>query len=198
MTVTSFLSDACHEMVTAILPGFFATVYIAQPLWAGLKGYGTRAGGLVKLGAAGVGTRIGHGKTIVAVGYFLTGTAFSAIFARSLLALDPGRPHCELVWFAEFAVPSEMRSWLNPLPPSSEVRRWDCMEPVGAELARLSAAFGGCVVGAAVSGADGRCTISYHLSSLTDTGACLRCSLGPFGTRERRRPAANSFSGHSA
>ncbi len=80
MAVTSFLSDAGHEMVTAVLPGFLATIGVAAGALGWIEGVSDAASSFVKLGAGWYSDRIGHRKRIVVLGYFLTGTAL-ALFA---------------------------------------------------------------------------------------------------------------------
>ncbi len=83
MAVTSFLSDAGHEMVTAILPGFLSTLGIAAAALGWIEGVSDASSSFVKLGAGWYSDRIGHRKAIVSLGYFLTGTAL-ALFAAAI------------------------------------------------------------------------------------------------------------------
>jgi MFS family permease len=83
MTITSFLSDAGHEMVTAVLPGFLGTIGVAAAALGWIEGVSDASASFVKLGAGWYSDRIGHRKGIVSVGYFLTGTAL-AIFAAAV------------------------------------------------------------------------------------------------------------------
>jgi MFS family permease len=83
MAITSFLSDAGHEMVTAVLPGFLATLGIAAAALGWIEGVSDAASSFVKLGAGWYSDRIGHRKGIVSGGYFLTGTAL-ALFAAAI------------------------------------------------------------------------------------------------------------------
>lgn len=83
MAITSFLSDAGHEMVTAVLPGFLATLGVAATALGWIEGVSDAASSFVKLGAGWYSDRIGHRKGIVALGYFLTGTAL-AFFAAAV------------------------------------------------------------------------------------------------------------------
>ena len=80
MTVTSFLGDAAHEMVTAVLPGFLGTIGVAAAALGWIEGVSDALASFVKLGAGWYSDRLGHRKGIVALGYFLTGTAL-AVFA---------------------------------------------------------------------------------------------------------------------
>ncbi|HLG94803.1 MAG TPA: MFS transporter [Bryobacteraceae bacterium] len=83
MAVTSFLSDAGHEMVTAVLPGFLSTLGIAAAALGWIEGVSDASSSFVKLGAGWYSDRIGHRKAIVSLGYFLTGTAL-ALFAAAI------------------------------------------------------------------------------------------------------------------
>ena len=83
MTVTSFLGDAGHEMVTAVLPGFLGTLGIAAAALGWIEGVSDASSSFVKLGAGWYSDRIGHRKGIVSAGYLLTGTAL-AVFALAV------------------------------------------------------------------------------------------------------------------
>jgi MFS family permease len=83
MAVTSFLSDAGHEMVTAVLPGFLGTLGIAAAALGWIEGVSDAASSFIKLGAGWYSDRIGHRKRIVTLGYFFTGTAL-ALFALAV------------------------------------------------------------------------------------------------------------------
>jgi MFS family permease len=80
MGLASLLSDAGHEMATAVLPGFLQA--LAAPAYAlGLiEGFADALSSFVKLGAGWWGDRLGHRKAIVTAGYALTGTV-KALFA---------------------------------------------------------------------------------------------------------------------
>jgi len=80
MGLTSLLSDAGHEMATAVLPGFLAA--IAAPAYAlgVIEGLSDALSSFVKLGAGWWSDRLGHRKTIATAGYALTGGAI-ALFA---------------------------------------------------------------------------------------------------------------------
>lgn len=82
MAVTSFLSDAGHEMVTAVLPGFLGTLGIAAAALGWIEGISDASASFVKLGAGWYSDRIGHRKRIVSIGYFLTGAGL-ALFAAA-------------------------------------------------------------------------------------------------------------------
>jgi len=83
MALTSFLSDAGHEMVTAVLPGFLGTIGVAASALGWIEGVSDAASSFVKLGAGWYSDRIGRRKGIVTLGYFLTGSAL-ALFALAV------------------------------------------------------------------------------------------------------------------
>jgi MFS family permease len=80
MGLTSLLSDAGHEMATALLPGFFAVLGLPAVALGAIEGISDAVSSFVKLGAGWFSDRIGHRKTITVAGYFLTG-ASKALFA---------------------------------------------------------------------------------------------------------------------
>lgn len=97
MGLTSFLSDAGHEMATAVLPGFLTTIGAAAAALGTIEGVADAVSSFVKLGAGWYSDRIGHRKGITVLGYFLTGIAmalFALAFAWPLVLL--GRT---LGWF---------------------------------------------------------------------------------------------------
>jgi MFS family permease len=80
MGITSFLSDAGHEMATAILPGFLGVIG-APPAALGLiEGISDAVSSFVKLWGGWVSDRLGHRKLLATGGYFLTGISKS-VFA---------------------------------------------------------------------------------------------------------------------
>lgn len=82
MGLTSLLSDAGHEMATAVLAGFLA-VLGAPPYALGvIEGVADALSSFVKLGAGWWSDRLGHRKAIVTAGYALTGGA-KALFAAA-------------------------------------------------------------------------------------------------------------------
>lgn len=83
MSLTSFLSDAAHEMVTAVLPGFLSTIGVAAGALGWIEGVADASSSFAKLGAGWYSDRIGRRKGIVSAGYFLTGTAL-ALFALAV------------------------------------------------------------------------------------------------------------------
>jgi len=79
MGLTSFLSDAGHEMATAVLAGFLTV--IGAPVYAlgVIEGVADALSSFVKLAAGWYSDRIGRRKTITAAGYALTGVAFGLL-----------------------------------------------------------------------------------------------------------------------
>jgi MFS family permease len=77
MTVTSFLSDACHEMVLAILPGFLPLIGVTAAALGWIEGASDAFSSFLKLAAGWYSDRIGHRKRLVEAGYFFTGTGLS-------------------------------------------------------------------------------------------------------------------------
>jgi len=83
MAVTSLCADACYEMVTAVLPGFLATIGVAAGALGWIEGTADALSSFMKLGAGWYSDRIGRRKPIVVLGYFLAGTALS-VFALAV------------------------------------------------------------------------------------------------------------------
>jgi MFS family permease len=88
--LTSFLSDFCHEMATAVLPQFMQAIG-ASPLALGfIEGIADALSSFVKLGAGYHGDKIGHRKRWTVVGYLLTAVSkpvFAFAFAWPLILL---------------------------------------------------------------------------------------------------------------
>jgi MFS family permease len=80
MGVTSLLSDAGHEMATAVLPGFLAVLGVSAAALGAIEGIADSVSSFVKLGSGWLSDRLGFGKPIAVGGYFLTGVA-KALFA---------------------------------------------------------------------------------------------------------------------
>jgi MFS family permease/HEAT repeat protein len=78
--LTSLLSDAGHEMATAVLPAFLATIGAAAGALGAIEGVADAVSSFAKLGSGWWSDRIGHRKTITVSGYTLTG-ASTGIFA---------------------------------------------------------------------------------------------------------------------
>lgn len=81
MSLTSFFSDACHEMATAILPGFLSTIGAPPSALGIIEGTSDAISSFVKLGAGWISDKFGHRKFLASLGYFLTG------FSKALFAL---------------------------------------------------------------------------------------------------------------
>jgi len=80
MSLTSFLNDACHEMATAILPGFLSTIGAPPSALGIIEGTSDAVSSFLKLGAGWISDKFGHRKILVTLGYFLTGIS-TALFA---------------------------------------------------------------------------------------------------------------------
>lgn len=80
MGLTSLLSDAGHEMATAVLPAFLATIGSAAAALGAIEGVADAVSSFAKLGSGWWSDRIGRRKTIAVGGYALTG-ASTGIFA---------------------------------------------------------------------------------------------------------------------
>jgi MFS family permease/HEAT repeat protein len=83
MGVTSFLSDAGHEMATAVLPAFLATIGAAAAALGAIEGVADAVSSFAKLGSGWWSDRIGHRKAITVGGYALTG-ASTGLFALAM------------------------------------------------------------------------------------------------------------------
>lgn len=83
MGLTSLLSDAGHEMATAVMAGFLAV--LGAPVYAlgMIEGVSDALSSFVKLGAGWWSDRLGHRKAITTAGYALTGGAFT-LFAVAI------------------------------------------------------------------------------------------------------------------
>jgi MFS family permease len=80
MGLTSLLSDAGHEMATAVLPAFLATIGLSAAVLGAIEGIADAVSSFAKLGSGWWSDRIGYRKTITVGGYALTG-ASTGIFA---------------------------------------------------------------------------------------------------------------------
>jgi MFS family permease len=109
MGLTSLLSDAGHETVTAILPGFLAVLGAPAYALGIIEGVADALSSFVKLGAGWWSDRLGHRKPIVTTGYALTGGA------QALFVLATGWPLIllgrSLAWFGR-GIRSPLRSAL--------------------------------------------------------------------------------------
>lgn len=77
MGITSFLSDACHEMATAVLPGFLAVIGAPPSALGLIEGVSDAVSSFVKLWGGWISDKLGHRKMLTATGYFLTGISKS-------------------------------------------------------------------------------------------------------------------------
>lgn len=97
MGMASLLSDAGHEMATAILPGFLAVLGMSAAALGVIEGVADAVSSFVKIGAGWVSDRFGHRKSIAVGGYLLTGVS------KALFALAHGLPLIlvgrTLAWF---------------------------------------------------------------------------------------------------
>ena len=88
--LTSFFSDFCHEMATAVLPQFMQAIGASIASLGFIEGSADAAASFVKLGAGFHSDKIGHRKTWTVVGYALTAGAislFTFAFAWPLILL---------------------------------------------------------------------------------------------------------------
>jgi MFS family permease len=83
MTITSFCADVGYEMVSAVLPGFLASIGVAAAALGWIEGGADALSSFLKLAAGAWSDRVGHRKPIVALGYFLSGTGL-ALFAAAV------------------------------------------------------------------------------------------------------------------
>lgn len=86
MGLTSFLSDAGHEMATAVLPSFLATIGVSAAALGAIEGVADAVASFAKLGSGWWSDRLGHRKPITVGGYALTG------LAKGLFAFAAGWP----------------------------------------------------------------------------------------------------------
>jgi MFS family permease len=97
MGLTSFLSDAGHEMATSVLPGFLAAITAPTYVLGLIEGLADALSSFVKLGAGWWSDRIGQRKAIATAGYALTGGGIALFaFAASWPLVLFGRM---LAWF---------------------------------------------------------------------------------------------------
>lgn len=82
MTLTSMLSDACYEMVLAVLPGFLPVIHVAAAALGWIEGASDAFSSSLKLFAGHYSDKIGRRKWMIVLGYFFTGTGLS-IFATA-------------------------------------------------------------------------------------------------------------------
>jgi len=77
MTITSMLSDACYEMVLAVLPGFLPIIHVAAAALGWIEGASDAFSSFLKLFTGWYSDRIGRRKRMIVLGYFFTGTGLS-------------------------------------------------------------------------------------------------------------------------
>ena len=80
MGITSFLSDASHEMATSVLPGFLSVIGAPPSALGFIEGISDALSSFVKLWGGWISDRLGHRKILATAGYTLTGLAMG-IFA---------------------------------------------------------------------------------------------------------------------
>ena len=83
MTVTSFCADLGYEMVSAVLPGFLASIGVAAAALGWIEGTADGLSSFMKLVAGWYSDCVGHRKPIVSMGYLLSGTALAVFAAAS-------------------------------------------------------------------------------------------------------------------
>ena len=81
--LTSFLSDFCHEMATAVLPQFMQAIGSSAATLGFIEGTADALSSFVKLGAGYHSDKIGHRKPWIVFGYVLTAVS-KAVFAFAL------------------------------------------------------------------------------------------------------------------
>jgi MFS family permease len=87
--LATFFSDVGHEMVTAVLPLYLATVGLGPAALGMMEGAADLAYSLSKLGGGVVGHHVARKRPLVAAGYGLTGVACAAIgLATSVIAVS--------------------------------------------------------------------------------------------------------------
>jgi MFS family permease len=92
MTITSLLSDASHEMVMAVLPGFLPLIHVAAAALGWIEGASDAFASFLKLFAGWYSDKIGHRKRMIVTGQFFTGTGLSIFaFANGWGAILLGR-----------------------------------------------------------------------------------------------------------
>jgi MFS family permease len=86
--LTSFLSDFCHEMATAVLPQFIQAIGLSAAALGFIEGVADAAASFSKLGAGFWGDKTGNRKNLTVIGYALTGfskVVFAFAFAWPLI-----------------------------------------------------------------------------------------------------------------
>lgn len=79
MTLTSLLSDACHEMVTVVLPGFLLALGAPAAALGYIEGAADAASSFVKLASGWYSDRVGRRKGTVTGSYAVTAGALALL-----------------------------------------------------------------------------------------------------------------------
>lgn len=92
MGTTSFLSDASHEMATAVLPGFLSVIGAPPSALGFIEGLSDAISSFVKLGGGWMSDKLGYRKILATLGYTLTGLSMGLFaFASTWLLVLVGR-----------------------------------------------------------------------------------------------------------
>jgi len=92
MGLTSLLSDASHEMATAVLPSFLVVIGAPPSALGFIEGVSDAISSFVKLWGGWISDRLGRRKTLATVGYVLTGVAMASFaFATTWVLVLVGR-----------------------------------------------------------------------------------------------------------
>jgi MFS family permease len=83
MTITSMLSDACYEMVLAVLPGFLPVIHVAAAALGWIEGASDAFSSFLKLFSGWYSDKLGQRKWMIVLGYLFTGTGLS-IFSTAI------------------------------------------------------------------------------------------------------------------
>lgn len=83
MGLTSFFSDACHEMATIILPGFLSTIGAPPSALGIIEGVSDALSSFTKLLGGWISDKFGHRKILATFGYLTTGLS-KALFALAV------------------------------------------------------------------------------------------------------------------
>ena len=81
MTITSMLSDACYEMVLAVLPGFLPIIHVAAAALGWIEGASDAFSSFLKLFSGWYSDKLGRRKRMIVLGYLFTGTGLSIFSA---------------------------------------------------------------------------------------------------------------------
>src|SRR6185436_4733760 len=88
IVAATLLSDFSHEMVTAVLPYYLLSLHLGPTALGMIEGIADFLVSLAKLGGGVAGHRLPRKKPLMALGYFVTAAATSAMaFAGSLASL---------------------------------------------------------------------------------------------------------------